>query len=116
MEPNALRTAHVRNINGPQPASEVSERQRLPFWPRLLAAVRSAWCYQGNLTRAWCLVRHCFAYIGPLNGPVQRPKPVRYFQYECYEASARYETRKLARVRPARCPTPWGPGEYGLKS
>jgi hypothetical protein len=28
----------VRNINGPQPASEVSERQRLPFWPRLLAA------------------------------------------------------------------------------
>jgi hypothetical protein len=28
----------VRNINGPQPASEVSERQRLAFWPRLLAA------------------------------------------------------------------------------
>jgi hypothetical protein len=27
----------VRNINGTQPASEVSERQRLLFWPRLLA-------------------------------------------------------------------------------
>ena len=27
----------MRDINGPQPASEVSERQRLPFWPRLLA-------------------------------------------------------------------------------
>jgi hypothetical protein len=32
----------VRNINGPQPASEVSERQRLPFWPRLIAAGESA--------------------------------------------------------------------------
>lgn len=28
----------MRNINGLQPASEVSERQRLLFWPRLIAA------------------------------------------------------------------------------
>jgi hypothetical protein len=51
--------------------------------------------------------RHCFAYLGPPNGPVQRPKPFRYVQYECYETTARSETRKLARVRPARCPA-WG--------
>jgi hypothetical protein len=38
LKSNAQRTAHVRNINSPQLASEVSERQRLPFWPRLLAA------------------------------------------------------------------------------
>jgi hypothetical protein len=36
-------------------------------------------------------------YIGPPNGPIQRPNPVRYVQYECYEATARSETRKLAR-------------------
>jgi hypothetical protein len=50
--------------------------------------------------------RHCFAYIGPPNGPIQRQNPVRYVQYEykCYGATARSETRKLARVRPARCP------------
>jgi hypothetical protein len=48
--------------------------------------------------------RHCFTYIGSPNGPVQRPNPVRYVQYECYETTARSETRKLARVRPARCP------------
>jgi hypothetical protein len=36
LKPNALRM-YVRNINGHQPASEVSERQRLPFWTRLLA-------------------------------------------------------------------------------
>jgi hypothetical protein len=60
--------------------------------------------------------RHCFTYIGYPNGPIQRPKPVRYVQYECYETTARSETRKLARVRPARCPA-WGrTGEYGLKS
>jgi hypothetical protein len=52
-------------------------------------------------------VRHCFTYLGPPNGPIQRPKPVRYVQYECYETTARSETRKLARVRPARCPA-WG--------
>jgi hypothetical protein len=46
-------------------------------------------------------------YIGPPNSPIQRPKPVRYVQYECYEATARSETRKFARVRPARCPA-WG--------
>jgi hypothetical protein len=52
--------------------------------------------------------RHCFTYIGLPNGPIQRPKPVRYAQCECYEATARSETtRKLARVRPARCPA-WG--------
>ena len=28
----------MRNTNGLQPASEVSERQRLLFWPRLIAA------------------------------------------------------------------------------
>jgi hypothetical protein len=29
--------------------------------------------------------RHCFAYIGSTNGPIQRPKPVRaYVQYGCY--------------------------------
>ena len=34
----------MRNINGLQPASEVSERQRLLFWPRLIAAgVPAAW-------------------------------------------------------------------------
>jgi hypothetical protein len=40
--------------------------------------------------------RHCFTYLGPPNGPIQRPKPVRYVQYECYEATARSEIRKLA--------------------
>jgi hypothetical protein len=48
--------------------------------------------------------RDSFMYIGPPNGPIQRLKPVRYVQYECYETTARSETRKLARVRPARCP------------
>jgi hypothetical protein len=43
LKPNALRM-YVRNINGPQPASEASERQRLLFWPRLLAAgAPTAW-------------------------------------------------------------------------
>jgi hypothetical protein len=50
--------------------------------------------------------------MGSTNGPIQRPNPVRCVQYECYEATeptARFETRKLARVRvrPARCPA-WG--------
>jgi hypothetical protein len=48
--------------------------------------------------------RDSFMYIGSPNGPIQRLKPVRYAQYECYETTARSETRKLARVRPARCP------------
>jgi hypothetical protein len=48
--------------------------------------------------------RHCFTYIGSPNGPIQRSNPVRYVQYECYETTARSETRKLACVRPARCP------------
>jgi hypothetical protein len=51
--------------------------------------------------------RHCFTYIGSPNGPIQRPNPVRYVQYEYCEATARSETRELARVRPARCPA-WG--------
>jgi hypothetical protein len=57
--------------------------------------------------------RHCFAYIGSPNGPIQRPNPVRYVRYECYETTARSETRKLARVRDPRAAPP---GEYGLKS
>ncbi len=36
--------------------------------------------------------RYCFTYIGPTNGPIQRPNPVRYVQYECDETTARYET------------------------
>jgi hypothetical protein len=48
--------------------------------------------------------RHCFTYIGSPNGPIQRPNPVRYVQYKRYETTARSETRKLARARPARCP------------
>jgi hypothetical protein len=48
--------------------------------------------------------RGSFAYTGSPNGPIQRLEPVRYVQYECYETTARSETRKLARVRPARCP------------
>jgi hypothetical protein len=47
-------------------------------------------------------IRQCFTYIGSPNSPIQR-----YVQYECYETTARSETRKLARVRPARCPA-WG--------
>jgi hypothetical protein len=35
--------------------------------------------------------RHCFTYICPPNGPIQRPNPVRYVQYECYETTARSE-------------------------
>jgi hypothetical protein len=42
----------------------------------------------------------------PTTLPTQ-PKPVRYVQYECCKATARSETRKLARVGPARCPA-WG--------
>jgi hypothetical protein len=49
--------------------------------------------------------RHYVTYIGSPNGPIQRTNPVRYVQYECpYETTAGSETRKLARVRPARCP------------
>jgi hypothetical protein len=48
--------------------------------------------------------RHSFTYIGSPNGPIQRPNPVMYVQYECYETTAGSETRKLARMRPARCP------------
>jgi hypothetical protein len=54
-----------------------------------------------------------YSFIGPPNGPVQRPKTVRYVQHGGYEATARsagppdrrtvrntkHETRKLARVR-----------------
>jgi hypothetical protein len=59
-----------------------------------------------------------YAYIGPPYGPMQRPNPVRYVQCGCYEATARSETRKLARVRCATCCDPRAapPGEYGLKS
>jgi hypothetical protein len=39
------------------------------------------------------VVRHCFAYIGPPNGPIQRPNPVRYVRYGCYETTAGSETR-----------------------
>jgi hypothetical protein len=47
-------------------------------------------------------------YNGPPNGPIQRPKPVsRYVQCGCCKTTARSETRKLARVGPARCPA-WG--------
>ena len=65
---------------------------------------------------------HCFTYIvhsiyRPSQLPValfngQYPLAARYVQYECYEATAtqtaRSETRKLARGRPARCPATWG--------
>ena len=48
----------MRNINGLQPASEVSERQRLLFWPRLIAAGEpEAWpgspVIQRGLRAAW---------------------------------------------------------------
>jgi hypothetical protein len=38
-------------------------------------------------------IRDCLTYIGSPNGPIQRPNPVRYVQYGCYEATARPETR-----------------------
>jgi hypothetical protein len=56
----------------------------------------------------------CFGYIGPPNGPIQRPKPITYVQCDCCKTTARSETRKLARVGPARC-LRLGPGGYGLK-
>jgi hypothetical protein len=65
------------------------------------------------LVLVFVIIRHYFTYTGSPNGPIQRPKPVRYVQCECYETTARSEARKLARVRPARCPPH---GEYGLKS
>jgi hypothetical protein len=49
--------------------------------------------------------RHYVTYLGPPNGPTQRTNPVRYVQYECYEATAGTETRKkLGRI-------PWPPRE-----
>jgi hypothetical protein len=60
----------------------------------------------GVLCVAPAYVRDSFMYIGSPNGPIQRMEPVRYVQYECYETTARSETRKLARVRPARCALP----------
>jgi hypothetical protein len=50
----------------------------------------------GPLGRAHAGSSDCFTYIGPPNGPTQRPKAIRYVQYECYETTARSETRKLA--------------------
>jgi hypothetical protein len=62
--------------------------------------------------------RGSFTYIGSPNGPIQRLEPVRLgmsnVQYGCYEATARSETRKLARVRPARCPA-WRLENVALK-
>jgi hypothetical protein len=53
----------------------------------------------------------------PSQSPTQRPKPVRYVQYEYHETTARSETRKLARVGvgvgPPRCPA-WGLGGMAL--
>jgi hypothetical protein len=73
------------------------------------------WRHWGAITGPWCghsvhpralrvAGRYCFTYIGSPNGPIQRPNPVRYVQCECHETTARSEIRKLARVRPARCP------------
>jgi hypothetical protein len=74
--------------------------------------------------RAAAAVRHHSTYIGPPNGPIQRPKPVSYAQYECYEATARSETRNtkigpcdaVCDPRPARCPA-WGlgTGDWGTR-
>jgi hypothetical protein len=80
-----------------------------PFgWMRYWAYILHQTSAEENQTSAPCptrgMHRHCFTYIGSPNGPIQRPNPVRYVQYECYETTARSETRKLTRVRPARCP------------
>jgi hypothetical protein len=55
------------------------------------------------------LSRYCFAYIGPPNGPVQRPKPARYFGAGMSNASTMKQLRgtnhgnwPVCRVRPAR--------------
>jgi hypothetical protein len=71
----------------------------LVYKPQLPAA-------RGRGAERWALglSRDSFTYTGSPNGPIQRLEPVRYVQYECYETTARSETRKLARVRPARCP------------
>jgi hypothetical protein len=93
---------------GPHPAQPSSALdpggERGPI-PRLLApliaqlVLRCAMC---SVLTCWpsllplpplAFGRHCFTYLGPPNGPVQRPKPVRYVQYECYETTARSETR-----------------------
>jgi hypothetical protein len=34
-------------------------------------------------------------YIGSPNGPIQRPNPVRYVQYECYETSCEVRNTKI---------------------
>jgi hypothetical protein len=107
--------------NKPKPSSPVGPVPRVPgrsgAWGRLPPCVVGCWRHWGDW-RCWLLAlalarlgvavaacsRHCFTYIGSTNGPIHRPNPVRYVQYGCYETTARSETRKLARVRPARCP------------
>jgi hypothetical protein len=51
---------------------------------------------------------------GPPDGPTQRPKPVRYVECECYEATAGSETRK--ENWPACDPRAALPGGHGLRS
>jgi hypothetical protein len=81
--------------------------------PRKFAYIRPTALDTAN-TREDAICRHCFTYIGSPHGPIQRPKPVRYAQCGCYEITARSETQKLARVRPARCPA-WGLGDMALE-
>jgi hypothetical protein len=64
---------------------------------RVSVYVRRAACGLASTNSQQPTGRHCFTYIGSPNGPIQRPNPVRYVQYGCYEATARSETRKLAR-------------------
>jgi hypothetical protein len=74
-------------------------------WGRGIAGAFPGFVYKstsGYLIPGSCESRHYVTYIGPPNGPIQRTNPVRYVQYECYEATAGSETRKLARGPCAR--------------
>jgi hypothetical protein len=75
-------------------------------WVLMGGASRSATCHRPGARSHRQRLLHVYR-------PSQRPYSTA--QYECYEITARSETRKLARVRPARCPA-WGIWEYGLKS
>jgi hypothetical protein len=57
--------------------------------------------------------RHCFTYICPPNGSIQRPNPVRYVQYECAMKQLRGPKHENWPVCDPRAAPP---GEYGLKS
>jgi hypothetical protein len=101
-----------KNMPPHGPEASCAPRPKAP--PRIRNCPQNP-AYQLPIADCCCsTARHCFcfAYIGPPNGPIQRPNPVRYVQCGCYETTARSEHQNWPVCDPRVAP----PGEYGFKS